>query len=246
VINLGGKYFDFVVEEHEGVSVLREDLIDGGSKMRFLPALIGEARHIVFGGPFCGHAPLALAIFGQRCQREITLFYAKRAVLHPKQAAALAHGARIEWVAPGYMSQVQAAARAYAREREALFLPLGFDLPAAEAPYQRFMARVRDAVGDPAEIWCATGSGMLARHLGRAFPRSAIHAIAVGLASRHDAQDYPGNVRLLASPYAFARVARSAPPFPACPHYEAKAWEALRAAKREEGAALFWNVAGPL
>lgn len=234
-----------VLETHEGVVVVRDDLVPGGSKARFLPYLIAGHAEVVFGGPFCGGAPYALAILGQRLGVRVTLFYAQRKVLHPLQAAAQAAGARLEWVPAGRIAHVQARARRYAAEAGAFFLPLGFDVPAAEAPYLAAMATVRALVGPPAEVWCATGSGMLARCLGRAFPEAAVFGVTVGLASRHAAQALPDNVRLVPTAYRFEQAVREAAPFPCHAHYDRKAWLAARAQARSgraRGPVLFWNV----
>jgi Pyridoxal-phosphate dependent enzyme len=235
-----------VLQTHEGVVVVRDDLVPGGSKARFLPYLIEGASEVVFGGPFCGGAPYALAILGQRLGIRVTLFYAARKVAHPLQTAAQAAGARLEWVEAGRMGVVQARAREYAAKAGALFLPLGFDVPAAEAPYVEAMGTVRGALGGPpAEVWCATGSGMLARCLGRAFPEAAVFGVTVGLASRHGAQALPPNVRLVPTFYRFEQAVREEAPFPCHANYDRKAWLAARAARRRRrasGTVLFWNV----
>jgi hypothetical protein len=225
------------------IMVVRDDLLsEGGSKLRFLPFLCEGAEEIVFGGPFCGGAPLALACLGKETYRQITLFYAERAKLHWRQERARALGARLKFVRPGYMTNVQAKARAYAEKAGALFLPLGFDVPAAEEPFVAAMEAVKARVGSPDEVWCAAGSGMLARCLGRAFPSSAIRAVAVGLASRHEAQAFPPNVLMQEAGMPFERETSASCPFPSCGHYDRKAWAAML--RQGKGKLLMWNVAG--
>ena len=231
-----------VIEAHKAIAVLRDDLLEGGSKLRFLPYLVGDAEEIVFGGPFCGGAPLALSVLGRVMQRRVTLFYAKRKDLHPRQRAAAANGATIMEVPAGRMSVVQARAREYAAQAGALFLPLGFDVPAAEEPFEGYLADLRERIGSPDEIWCAAGSGMIARCLGRAFPLSRVKAVAVGLASRHAKQEFTKNVELLPCRYGFEQEAKHRAPFNACLHYEAKAWEMC--AEQSQGSVLFYNVLG--
>lgn len=222
--------------------MVRDDLIEGGSKIRFLPFLVHGAEEVVFGGPFCGGAPYALSVLGKLTGQRVTLFYAKRAQWHRRQIAAKENGAKIVEVSPGYMTNVQAKARAYAKAAGALFLPLGFDLPAAEEPFVAAMRKARAALGgSPGEVWCCAGSGMLARCLSRAFPDSAVHAVAVGLASRHSAQEFGRNVVLHSCPYPFERETRASAPFPSCGNYDRKAWEVAFAMARP--GALFWNVA---
>jgi hypothetical protein len=231
-----------IIEKYNGISVVRDDLFEGGSKARFLPFLISGAKEVVYGGPFCGGAAFALSTIGKREGVKITLFYAQRdrARWHRNQVACEHNGARIIQVPAGYMTNVQARAKAYARDAGALFLPLGFDLPIAADPYIEAMQQVRKRLGSPDEVWCATGSGMLARCLGQAFPDSAIFGVAVGLKSRHEAQKFTPNIELLDSNYDFAKPAKTRPPFPSSPEYDAKAWELCLSQHR--GSALFWNV----
>lgn len=232
-----------VIERHAGLLVVRDDLLEGGSKTRFLPVLIGDAREVVFGGPFCGGAPLALSVLGRRMGIRVTLFYAKRKLLHPRQVAALRNGATIYQVPAGYMTNVQAKARAYCQATGAKMLPLGFDLPEAQEPFVAVIRSVQERVGDPPQVWCATGSGMLARCLAMGFPRSEVHGVAVGLASRWKNQQMPGNVVVHQAAVPFARESKAQVPFPSCPNYDRKAWE-LASTQAQPGS-LFWNVLGP-
>lgn len=234
-----------VIEDHGGVLVVREDLVAGGSKIRFLPHIVGDASEIVFGGPFCGGAPYALSVWGARKGVAITLFSAKRKDLHWRQKAAFRLGATLYQVPAGRMSVVQHRARTYAADKGALFLPLGFDLKHATEPFEAVMRRVRAEVGQMDEVWCATGSGMLARCLGRAFPDAAVKGVVVGLRSRNSAQAFPPNVELIDCPYDFAEPCRSRAPFPCCLNYDAKAWEQLQARRSAApGRTLFWSVLG--
>jgi len=230
------------LERHQGITVVRDDLIEGGSKLRFLPLITRGAAEIVFGGPFCGGAPLALSVLGKYSGQKITLFYAARAALHQRQQTALQNGATIYQVRPGYMTNVQAKARAYAAQKGALFLPLGFDRPEAEDPFVACMRGVRKRQGSPDQIWCATGSGMLTRCLAVAFPDSQIVGVAVGLKSRHGAQAFPPNVRLIDHPLEFAKEVRFKAGFPSCPNYDRKAWQLCT--REARGNAMFWNVLG--
>lgn len=233
-----------VIETHGRFKVVREDLLEGGSKTRFLPALIDDsAEELVFGGPFCGGAPVALSVVGREMGRRVTIFYAKRAELHERQKTVLRNGGTIYQVPFGYMTNVQAKARAYAKSVGAQMLPLGFDLPEAERPFVAVMRQVREVVGDPEQIWCASGSGMLARCLAKAFPDSSICAVAVGLASRWGRQTMPENVEILEHRLRFEQQCKADAPFPCCRNYDRKAWEmAQKLAKGKN--LLFWNVLG--
>jgi hypothetical protein len=231
-----------MIERHGDVFVVRDDLLEGGSKSRFLPYIVPkQARELVFGAPFCGGAPVALAVEGRRRGIPVTIFYASRKRLTPRQQRVQKLGAKIEMVAPGYMTVVQARARRYAEMQGAHFYPLGFDVPEAEEP---FIVQIRALLKEmsPPEIWCATGSGMLARCLALAMPRAKIMATAVGLPSRWQAQEFPSNVRIAPADMPFERKAPNVSPFPCCGHYDRKAWRLC--AQRAKPGAVFWNVMG--
>ena len=231
-----------IIEEHNRFLVVRDDLVPGGSKMRFLPYLVQDAKEVVFGGPFCGGAPYALSVWGGRTKTKVTLFYAKRNELHIRQKKALKNGATIYQVKYGRMSNVQAKARKYAKDKGALFLPLGFDVPEASNPFIQQMKLVRSMVGNVDQVWAATGSGMLARCLGKAFDPIPVHGVIVGLASRNEKQTYSSNVTLHKYPKDFSWSSGYESPFPSCGNYDLKAWEMCQ--KLSKGKTLFWNVLG--
>jgi len=237
-------YLDQYRVDDRSVVVVRDDLLAGGSKARFLPELIKGAKEVVYGAPFCGGAPVALATIGKILGIRVTIFYAARleANLHPRQILAREQGARLCFVPHGYMSHVQKTAKEYATTAGALFLPLGFDVPEATGVFIAAMETVRRRIGDPEQVWCASGSGMLARCLGLAFPASQVQAVAVGLASRWQKQNFSSNVVITQAPEPYAKALSIDVPFPCCPNYERKAWRIYRRLGKDNS--LFWNVMG--
>lgn len=235
---------DPIIEQYGRMLVVRDDLVPGGSKMRFLPYLVQGASEVVFGGPFCGGAPFALSVWGKHTGTKITLFYAqrKRVNWHRRQFLAEENGADIREVPYGYMTNVQSAAKRYAAEAGALFLPLGFDVPAAAGPFIEHIKRVKKQVGSVDQVWASTGSGMLARCLGEAFSPTPVVGVRVGLGSRSEKQTFTNNVTLMSSRYEFAKETKATAPFPSCGNYDRKAWE--MAQEHSEGLTLFWNVLG--
>tara|TARA_R110002012_G_scaffold132007_1_gene284904 strand:- start:208 stop:936 length:729 start_codon:yes stop_codon:yes gene_type:complete len=229
-----------IIKKHNNIYVLRDDLLEGGSKSRFLPYIIGDAKEIVFGAPVCGGAPYALSVFGKHFNRKITLFYAQTKKLNKRQEACYDNGANIRMVPFGYMTNVQAKARKYAEENNALFLPLGFDVEQAEKPFVSLMKNVRDNYGQFNQVWCAVGSGMLARCLSKGFPDAEINGVVVGLKSRNEKQNYNKNVILHECNYKFQTECKYVSPFPTCNNYDRKAWEICE--KESKGRVLFWNV----
>jgi hypothetical protein len=236
----------FILTNHNGFSALRDDLIDGGTKVRFLSYVMGDADHIVYGSPFAGGAPVAMSVIGRETGKRITIFYAHRNDLHPRMQRVQNNGAHLQLVPHGYMNVVQKRARDYAQQTGALFLPLGFDTQSAVAPLQAMLETLNKQIGQPDEIWCAAGSGMLAKNLAVAFPNSQIKAVAVGLQSRWSKQTMPPNCQILEQPLLFAKPLKVSAPFPICLHYESKAFAMMQKAiqAQPQRSRLFWNVIG--
>ena len=226
-----------IVREHAGRLVVRDDLFPGGTKARFIGALFVDGQEVVYASPPEGGAQTALAHIARTLGKRATIFVAKRRAPHPRSLMAKALGAKVLQVAPGYLSVVQARARAYCAATGARLAPFGMDFPGAVEA----IAQAARATGlQPAEVWCAAGSGVLARGLAQAWPQSARHCVQIGRAI--SAADCAG-AAIHIYPLAFSRPARGAPPFPADPHYDAKAWEFCLGGGRP--GALFWNVTGP-
>lgn len=227
-----------IVRLHDGVHVVRDDLFVGGTKARFLAVLFDGADEVVYASPAQGGAQTALAHTAARLGKRATIFVAKRAVPHPRALEAKRVGAKVLQVSPGYLNVVQARARSYCAATGARLVPFGVNLPEAIAG----IAEAARATGlEPDEVWCAAGSGVLARALAAAWPQAMLHAVQVGRAL--SPADVAG-ATIHVYPAAFDATARRAPPFPSDPHYDAKAWE-MCLARRGAGAVAFWNVTGP-
>lgn len=222
-----------ILSEHAGVLVVRDDLIPGGTKARILPAMLQPGREYVYASPAYGYAQVALAIVAAQIGATATVFVAQRSRLHPRTQEAAEAGARIEQIPYGYLSNVQAKARAYAEAHAAVLLPFGLE---SESFLAGLAAIARALPISPAEVWYVAGSGALGRALQRAWPGAAHNAIVVGAV-----RDL-GSARRWDAPEPFERDAREPPPFPSCRNYDAKAWRFV--SRQASPGALFWNVAG--
>jgi len=227
-----------VVKEHEGITVVRDDLFPGGTKARFLPVLFDAADEVVYASPAEGGAQTALAHTAAALGKRATIFVAKRAKPHPRALEAKRVGAKVMQVSPGYLTVVQARAREYCNRTGALLAPFGVNLPAA-------IDRIGEAALmtglEPDEVWCASGSGVLARGLAKAWPNARRHVVEVG---RKLSPDEVASARIHEAGLPFSKALKERPPFPSCPHYDAKAWRICKA-RHGAGLVLFWNVTGP-
>lgn len=227
-----------IVIEHDGIQVVRDDLFPGGTKARYIASLFERADEIVYASPAEGGAQTAVAYCAAAAGKRATVFVAKRAEPHPRALLAKRLGATVVQVAPGYLSVVQARAKAYAEAAGALLAPFGFDLPEAA----EVIAEAARSTGlDPDEVWCASGSGVLMRGLALAWPKAHRHSVQVG--RDLSAEDVAG-AEIHVHPAPFGKAIKALPPFPADPHYDAKAWEIAKA-RHGAGLVVFWNVTGP-
>lgn len=227
-----------IVKNHEGVYVVRDDLFAGGTKARFLPVLFKTANELVYATPAQGGAQTALAHTAAKLGKRVTLFVAKRAQPHDRTLEAKRLGAKVFQVNCGYLKVVQSRARSYCADTGATLVPFGVRLPEA---IETIAGAARSLAVKPDEIWCASGSGVLATALRQAWPNAEVHCVQVGRELKP--ADAPGAI-VHVYPQPFDKTCKTRPPFPSDPHYDAKAWEMCLARKRGR-VVLFWNVTGP-
>ena len=180
--------------------------------------------------------PRSLGRDARRLGKRATIFVAARTRPHPRTLEAARLGAKVVPISPGYLSVVQSRAREYCRNTGASLIPFGTEIPGA---VEAIAAAPRLAAFDPEEVWRAAGSGVLARGLAAARPKVRRHVVQIG---RDLSPREVGGVTIHVHPRKFSDRAALAAPFPADPHYDAKAWE-LCVVKRGSGRVLFWNVA---
>ena len=68
-----------IVENHNGVLVVRDDLFEGGTKARFIPLLFNGVNEVVYASPAEGGAQTALATVAAQLGKRATIFVAQRA-----------------------------------------------------------------------------------------------------------------------------------------------------------------------
>lgn len=226
------------ISEHDGITVVRDDLFPGGTKARFLPILFKDCEELVYASPAEGGAQTAIATVAKQLGKKATIFVAKRAEPHPRTMMAKKIGAKVLQVHPGYLTVVKKRAWAYSKHFGAKLMPFGADLPEA---IELIADAARSLNLKPDEVWCASGSGVLMRGLAKAWPDARRFAVQIG--RKLSPKDVAG-AQIIEYPKPFAFALKAQPPFPSDPHYDAKAWEIAKA-RRGPGFCLFWNVTGP-
>lgn len=239
---------------HDGIYVVRDDLLQVGSKVRGADYLIGhsdpDVKEWVYGSSATGYAQISIAascrMYGKKC----TMFAAYRPKnVHPYQIVAMGLGASYEWVKMGMLNVVQKRARDYATRNHAngvRLLPFGLDHHLVLSCFIKVARAIpaADLAPSPKEIWTVGGSGTLSRSLQMAFPEAEVHLVATG----HKLNDREkGRAIIHPSPYKYFQAVKQneAPPFPSVPEYDAKAWWPMKQWHDQHGRkdpVWFWNV----
>ncbi|MES1197329.1 MAG: hypothetical protein ABUL55_01775 [Pseudomonadota bacterium] len=225
------------IVRHGEFNVVRDDLLEGGTKRRALVKLVPrvEADEVVYASHPYGHGQYALGLacaeFGKAC----TIFSATssgRVDVFEKTRALPGVTMKL-FDAECTQAQLADAASAYARERKAHFFPVGFDFPAFRAELTRVALDLRVS---PSEVWALGGSGSLVRALVEAWPNAAINAVSMGFAHGN-----MGRAKVYVVPESPAEAALLPPPYPSAREYDAKIWQFVSVYGQPD--ALVWNVA---
>ena len=243
-----------LIEMHEGIRIVRDDLLNAGTKVRGVDYLIGHDpryAHIdewVYGScPATGYAQISLPTVCARYQKRAVIFMAERRLtaLHPYQQRGLDAGADVRWVPNGMLSVTQARARRYVEESPStrMLLPIGLEHPTV---FGAFIRVARNLHIVPQYVWSVGSSGTLNRALQLAWPDAEVHVVSTG----HQMSPREiGRAHFHRSPYAYNKAVplHERPPFPSAAEYDAKAWLPMinwyrTTRPTNSGLVLFWNV----
>jgi len=247
-----------VLEEHQGITVVRDDLLHAGTKVRAIDYLIGhdpKYQHVeewVLGScPAQGYAQISLPSVCNKYGKKAVLFVAKRNInnLHPYQKRGIDLGAKYNWVENGMLAVTQKRARDYVAEKPntRMMLPMGLEHPAV---FGSFIKVARDLFPgrNPDYVWSAGSSGTLNRSLQMAYPNAEVHVVSCG----HKMSEREiGRAIYHRCEYKFEKETPHSerPPFPSALAYDAKVWKPLQEWRltnniNSSKMILLWNVGG--
>lgn len=229
-----------VIMEYDGIYVVRDDLLEGGTKRRGFNVYIESFPNVetwVYASPRQGYAQLALAHSCKDLGKNavVTIPQGKRYWLTEEAESV---GAKIIEVPMGFLTNIQAKAKKYAIEHEKTSLiPFGGDHPIIIEAIKN-VALTLD-IEPPKEIWTVMSSGVLSRGLQLAFPNAKIYGVQIG---HNTTEREIGRAETFRSKYKFNQECKEKdrPPFPSSLTYDSKAWEFIK--ERASKGALFWNV----
>lgn len=224
------------IENHNGIDVLRDDLLKGGTKSILVPSICPDRKQTyVYASPVQGGFQIALAAtLGKRA----VVFCARRKNRHTHTNTVIDYGARVIEVPVGYLSVVEARADDWAREYLATRIVFGARLPAARRGLVERVRVVIDTLGrEPKTIFCALGSGLLFESILEGTKTAKVVGVQVG---KQYIEPVPKRGRVIVYPKPFDYKSKAACPFKSTPNYDLKAWEVCTAQKNKD--VLFWNV----
>lgn len=228
-----------IIEEIDGFKIVRDDLLDGGTKRRAFTMYVAsrpDEKEFVYASPRQGYAQLSLAYacrdLGKKCT--VTVPKGQKTWL---TIAAEEVGANIIQVPMGFLSNIQHKARVYCEENGADLLPFGGDHPIIIEAMTR--AALSLDIDEPQEVWTVMSSGVLSRGLQNAWPLAKVFGVQIG---HNTTEEEMGRAETFRSNYKFNQNCKKKdrPPFPSSLTYDSKAWTFLQEHGKE--GALFWNV----
>jgi hypothetical protein len=235
-----------VIETHQNIQVLRDDLLPGGTKSILLKEILDPSyTEYVYASPVYGAAQIALSSYCKSIGKQATIFCAKRTKLHPNTQRCLDLGAKVVEIPYGYLYSVQHHAKNYCEENGAMLLPFGLD---TEKSKTLLANRTKDIISqlgyEPDEVWCALGSGVLMEGIIKGTTTSKIKAVQVGKEYNIGIKQFQegfDRLEIYKHKLAFDKISKFKANFPSTPNYDLKAWE-MCVQNRGNGKILFWNV----
>ena len=228
-----------IIKEHDGVRVVRDDLLTG-SKVRGGDCLISSLPEhidtIVYVQPRTGLAGVSILDVAKKHGKKVKLFMPSSKQISYHQACCIEGGCDYEFHRIAAMPNLNRLAKLWAMEHEnSFFIPLGLKHPRVTAG----IVKTASAISEPDEVYCATSTGVLTRALQIAWPNAKFTSVCV---SRNMKAGELGRATPISEDLAFTSAEKDTnlPPFPTIDTYDGKAWKYVP--KESNKDVLFWNV----
>lgn len=227
-----------VLEKYLGLTVLRDDLLPGGTKSVLMPSIIGSNSEYVYASPVYGGFQIALAAYCKQVNKKATIFCAKRKKRHSNTIKIIELGANVIEIEHGYLSVIEKRAREYCEKTGAEKLIFGANTERNKNLLtQRVIKVINHLENEPKEIWCAIGSGTLVEAILQGTKTAKIYGVQVG---KEYKEEHP-RLTVLKYDKGFEIESNFKSPFPSMPNYDLKAFEYCTKYKKADNV-LFWNV----
>ncbi len=233
-----------IIQQYYGINVLRDDLLEGGTKSILLDGIqmkYPEIEEYVYASPVYGGFQIALSAYCKLHGLKAKIFCAKRANKHPNTLKCIEYGADIVEVYPGYLSVVEKRARDYCQQKPNVHkFVFGANTPEnIDKIANRAKIVLESLKNEPDEIWVAVGSGTIIKGILKAVKNTKVYGVMVGADFKYE---HP-NLTLIKYPKPFDKESKMEVEFPSMANYDRKALELCLSYKRPPDTnILFWNV----
>lgn len=236
-------YGPATVVDHEGIKVVRDDLI-AGSKCRFADLLVQTIKEdtIVYVQPRVGLAGVSILDVAKRYGKKVVLFMPSSKRISRHQAVCIERGAIPKFHRIAAMPVLNGIAKKWAAANGAYFVPLGLKHELVVACAARVAANIKDFTQQfPDVCFVATSTGVLVRGLQIGWPDTQFFSVTV---ARNMKTGELGRAIPIIEPKEFQQVERVLPPFPTVLTYDAKVWKYVKQFKETNPNAnvWMWNV----
>jgi hypothetical protein len=210
---------DPVVVVHDGVRVVRDDLIVG-AKTRAGDLLASKINHetIVYSQPRVGLAGVSLMDVAKHHNKKVVLFMPASKKISEHQACCIERGAIPIFERIAAMSILNQKAVEWANKNDGFFVPLGLRHELATAGIVHAASKIEE----PEEVYVAISTGVLARALQIALTKAKFMCVAV---ARNLKDGELGRADVISDPLDFYVEEKQQPPFPTVKTYDAKVWK---------------------
>lgn len=235
-----------LVSEHEGIKVVRDDVING-SKCRFADLLIQSIPEetLVYVQPRVGLAGVSILNIAKRYNKKVVLFMPSSKTISHHQAVCIERGAIPKFRRIAAMPVLNSIAQRWAEQNGARFIPLGLKHELVVACAARVALNITDVLNLPQPDVCfvATSTGVLVRGLQIGWDKTKFYAVTV---ARNMKSGELGRAEPIIEPLPFQRTEKkqNLPPFPTVNTYDAKVWKYAKQYKDQnpEANVWMWNV----
>lgn len=234
------------------INVVRDDLIEAGSKQRALVPYFEkhESTEFVYVCPYTGGAQVSLAYSALLTNKKITLFINRVRPRHPLTRKALSYGTvNLIEINNGSLKRMNKIAKKYIEKQIETFnkkyitlIELGF----TNNDYRKILVQqLKKAIPlklkntPPKRMWVPTGSTVFVNALYKVFPKTHFLVVQTGKTVWPD-QIQQERTTLYKSKEWFYDKAKRQPPYPTTKSYDAKAWTFVE--QYGENGDYIWNI----
>ncbi len=228
------------IENVEGFNIIRDDVLEGGTKQRglyWLVKYLEKKTDLAYAGPSQGVAQVALGLIAKHFNLNAFMFSAGDRTKLTTRAEALG----VSIIQCLYYQDALDKALEYKKEHEITLLPFGLNSPEFIKYLTHALIIAKGNMKDPKRMWVVAGSGVLLNCLYDVFPTTYFFAVQVGKTIGYK-EIRSCRTRVFVHPQKFVESAEMAPPYASVENYDAKLWFFVK--KYGEPGDYVWNVAG--